>query len=220
MPSAPWSHALAGRPARRLAAGAFVYLGGDAARSVYVLRSGLVKTSVVWRDGRELILRVARPGDLFGETRLAAPESGEQARALEASQIVEIPMAELLALLVRAPDALKGFLETLARRVAEGHEAVRRLAFATALERLCLALLELARDLGQAEGPATTIPHHFTQDELARMIGARREVVSGLLNRLRERRLIGYTRKGIMSVNRDALAHYAQSLARAGRLGK
>lgn len=199
-----------------MAAGALVYLKGDEARSVYLLRSGLVKTSVAWRDGRELIIRVARPGDLFGETRLAAPQSGEYARALEASEIVEIPTAELLAQLARAPGALAGFLETLALRVAEGHEAARRLAFATALERLCLALLELPRDLGQSEGTATTIPHHFTQDELARMIGARREVVSGLLNRLRERRLISYTRKGVMRVDRDALTRYTQSLARAG----
>jgi CRP/FNR family transcriptional regulator len=203
-----------------VAAGAFVYLRGDAARSVYLLRSGLVKTSVVWRDGRELILRVARPGDLFGETRLVAPQSGEHARALEASDIVEIPIDELLALLVREPGALAGFLEALALRVADGHETARRLAFGTALERLCLALLELARDLGQAEGTATAIPHHFTQDELARMIGARREVVSGLLNRLRERRVISYSRKGVMRVNRGALATYTQSLAGAGRPGK
>lgn len=104
-------------------------------------------------------------------------------------------------------------------RVADGHELARRLAFATVLERLCLALIELAGNIGHAEGTATTIPHHFTQDELSRVIGARREVVSGLLNRLRERRLIGYTRKSVIRVNRDALASYTQALARE-RKGK
>lgn len=203
-----------------MAAGAFVYLTSDAARSVYLLWSGLVKTSVVWRDGREFIVRVARPGDLFGETCLAGVDTRENARALEASEIVEIPTAELLAHLVHESGALAGFLEALALRVAEGHEATRRLAFATVLERLCLVLLELARDLGQPDGSATTIPHHINQEDLGRMTGARREVVSGLLNRLRERRVISYSRKGVIRVNRDALAKYAQFLARARRSGK
>lgn len=215
MRSTPWWHALASRPKRRVASGAYVYLRSDAARSVYLLRSGLVKTSVVWRDGREFILRVARPDDLFGEIRLAAPESGERARALEASEIVEIPAAVLLAHLAGEPGALAGFLEALALRLAEAHEAARRLVFATALERLCLALLELARDLGRPDGTAVTIPHHITQEDLGRMIGARREVVSGLLNRLRDRQVISYTRKGVIRVNRDGLVKYAQSLARA-----
>jgi CRP-like cAMP-binding protein len=201
-------------------AGAFVYLGGEAARNVYVLRSGLVKTSVVSRDGGEFILRVVRPGDVFGETRLAAQESGEHARALEASEIVEIPTAQLLAHLVHEPSALAGFIEVLALRLAEGHEAIHRLAFATALERLCLALLTLARDLGQDDATDTRIPHHITQEDLGRMTGARREVVSGLLNRLREQRVISYTRKGVIRVNRDALAKYTRSLSRAGGRGK
>lgn len=220
MPSAPWWHAFTGRPKRRVAAGAFVYLRGDGAQSVYLPRSGLVKTSLVWRDGREFILQVARPGDLFGVARLAAQGTADHARALETSEIVEIPTAELLAHLTHEPAALADFLGVLARRLAEAHEAARRLVFATALERLCLALLELARDLGQPDGVFTTVPHHITQEDLGRMTGARREVVSGLLNRLRDRRVISYNRGGIIRVNRDALAKYTQSLARAARPGK
>ena len=215
MHSAWWWRAFASLPKHRVPAGAFVYLAGEATRSVYLLLDGLVKTSVAFRDGREFILRVARPGDLFGESRLAAPESGEHARALEASEMVEIPSAELLAQLAREPGELAGFIEVLALRLVEGHEAVRRLAFATAMERLCLALLELARDLGQDDGTDPLIPHHITQEDLGRMTGARREVVSGLLNRLRERGVISYTRKGVIRVNRDALAGYTRTLSRS-----
>lgn len=214
MPPTPWWRAFATRPARRVAAGAFVYLTGDRTRGVYLLRGGLVQTSLVWRDGGELIHRLVRPGDLFGETHLAAGDSGEQARAIEASEIVEIPTSLLVAHLGREPADLEGFLETLGLRLAQVQETVRRLAFATALERLCLSLLDLARDIGHEAGNVTTIPHHFTQDELGRRIGVRREVVSGYLNRLRDRQVIGYTRTGVIQVNRDALARYALTLTR------
>ncbi len=214
MPPAPWWHAFATRPARRVAAGAFVYLTGDRTGGVYLLRDGLVQTSLVWRDGRELIHRLVRPGDLFGETRLAAGDSGEQARAIEASEIVEIPASLLVAHLGREPADLERFLAMLGLRLAQVQETIRRLAFATAPERLCLVLLDLARDIGQETGTVTNIPHHFTQDELGRMVGVRREVVSGYLNRLRDRQAVSYTRTGVIQVNRDALARYALSLAR------
>jgi len=48
---------------------------------------------------------------------------------------------------------------------------------------------------------------------LAQMVAARREVVSGLLNRLRERGLIHYSRKGAISVHRGALREFVRSLA-------
>ena len=56
------------------------------------------------------------------------------------------------------------------------------------------------------------IPHYIRQEDVARMTGARREVVSGLLNRLREKGVIGYSRKGSLRVDRGALDRYVQSL--------
>ena len=51
MPPALWIELFHGRPARRVAAGVFVYLKGDAARSAYVVRTGLIKTSIVGAMG-------------------------------------------------------------------------------------------------------------------------------------------------------------------------
>ncbi len=101
----PASQLWSSRPGRRVAVSAFVFLKGDPARSVYWLRAGLVKTSVVWRDGRELILRLVRPGELFGEASLTAGEHEEHARALEESEIVEIPEAEFVTQVTREPGA-------------------------------------------------------------------------------------------------------------------
>lgn len=62
------------------------------------------------------------------------------------------------------------------------------------------------------------IPHYIRQEDVARMTGARREVVSSLLNRLREKRVIGYSRKGSLRVDRAALESYVQALmTRTGR---
>jgi CRP/FNR family transcriptional regulator len=200
-----------------VAAGAFIYLKGDAAHSAYFLRTGLIKTSVVWRDGRELILRLVRRGELFGETSLGTPEYGEHARALEASEIVAIPAAELATQVARDPSIATAVLKDLALRLVEARRATGNLAFATTMERLCLVLQRLAGELGEPDGELMKIPHYVKQEDVARLVGARREVVSGLLNRLREKGVIGYSRKGTLQVDASALHRYLQSLRERGR---
>lgn len=214
MPASPlWSS----RPGRHVAVSAFVYLKGDPARSVYWLRAGLVKTSVVWRDGREFILRLVRPGEFFGEVSLTAGEHDEHARALEASEIVEIPAAEFVNRVVQDPGVTAGTLWELAVRLREGRETARDLVFASTLERLCLVLRRLAAELGEPDRGFTVIPHYITQEDVARMTGARREVVSSLLNRLREGGVITYSRKGTLRIRGNILDRYLVGRLRQGR---
>ena len=200
-----------------MAAGAYVYLERDAARSAYLMRAGLIRISVVWRDGREFTHRLARPGDLFGETGLGAPEYGEHACALEASEIVEIPAAELATQFAHDPGNTMAVLKDLALRLAEARQAAAHLAFATTLERLCLVLQRLASEFGEPDGQLTKIPHYVKQEDVARLTGARREVVSGLLNRLREEGVISYSRKGTLQVDLGALERHLQTFRLQGR---
>lgn len=181
------------------------------------MRTGLIKISVVWRDGREFVLRLVRPGELFGETSLGAHEYGEHARALEASEIVEIPAADLVTEIARDPGSATAVFKDLALRLTEARQATGNLAFATTMERLCLVLQRLASELGESDGELTKIPHYVKQEDVARMTGARREVVSGLLNRLREKGAIHYSRKGTLQVNRTNLDRYVHSVLQRGR---
>jgi CRP/FNR family transcriptional regulator, cyclic AMP receptor protein len=82
--------------------------------------------------------------------------------------------------------------------------------------RLTRTLLDLASDLGEpAAHGGIEIRHHITQEELGRLISARREVVSSLLNELRKTGLISYTRRGFIVVRRDALQSLLESITQA-----
>lgn len=199
-------------PARRVAAGRVVYREGDDARSVYLLRSGLVKTSVLSEAGAELMLRVHRPGEIFGELCLCAGERRDQATALQPSEVVDIPLAALLAQMRRDPQAALDCTRLLDERLAEARDQLRSLSADPMLRRLVRALLKLADDQDGTVLRATEISQHLTQTEWARMVGARREVVSGLLNRLRERGLISYARRGPIHVDRSALEAFLVSM--------
>ena len=81
--------------------------------------------------------------------------------------------------------------------------------------RLARTLMELAAALGESTPEGALILHYITQQELAHLIGARREVVSSLLNRLRDQGLIHYSRRGPITVDPAALRAYLESLGHA-----
>ncbi|MEO8090847.1 MAG: Crp/Fnr family transcriptional regulator [Gemmatimonadales bacterium] len=203
------------RPARRIEAGEFLYHMGEAARSVYLVRGGLIKTSVVSPGGQELTLRVHKPGEILGELCLCLGERRDQAVALEKSEVVEIPLDLLIARLRQDPHAALDFASTACAHLVLAYERLRSLSVEPVLGRLTRTLLDLASDLGETTPQGIRIPHHITQEELARLISARREVVSGLLNQLRNAGLISYTRRGLIVLNRRALQDLLDSIGRA-----
>jgi CRP/FNR family transcriptional regulator, cyclic AMP receptor protein len=206
---------LATLPARHLRAGERLYLMGNPARSLFLLRTGLIKTSVLSPDGQELTLRIHRSGEILGELCLCGGGRREEAIALEASTVTELPLTTLVGRLKNDPEAALELASTMCERLADAYERVESLSWETVLERLIRALLKLAADFGQTSAAGTHIGHYIKQDELAKIVGARREVVSGLLNRLRDSGHISYSPRGFIAVNRAALQAYVDARASA-----
>jgi CRP/FNR family transcriptional regulator len=206
---------LARRPSRHAPSGRLLYFVGESAKSLYFLKTGLVKTSRTTSTGDEMILQIHQPGEIFGELCFCTGERHEQAIALESSEIVEISLVELLAQLQRTPEAALDLITALCERLGDARDRLQSIAFESVPERLARTLLILADTLGEDTPEGTHIVHYVRQEELAQMVAARREVVSGLLNRLRERGLISYSRKGEITVHRVPLQAYLESLGRA-----
>jgi CRP/FNR family cyclic AMP-dependent transcriptional regulator len=207
---------LAQLPSRHLRAGERIYLMGNPASSLFLLQSGLVKTSVISPEGQELTLRIYGSGDILGELCLCGGGRRDEAIALEASTVTELPLAVLLGRLKQEPEAALELASIMCERLGDAYERVESLSWETVLERLVRALLKLAADFGEEPSAEDThIGHYIKQDELAKIVGARREVVSGLLNRLRNSGHISYSPRGFIAVNRAALQAYVDARATA-----
>jgi len=87
---------LASGPGRSVEARELLYTMGQPAESVYLVRRGLVKTSLVSPGGQELTLRLYPAGDILGELCLCTGVRREQVVTLETSEVVEIPLTALL----------------------------------------------------------------------------------------------------------------------------
>lgn len=190
-----------------------VYAAGDRAHSVYFLKQGLVKTSAITPQGEEVVLQLHLAGDVFGELCFCGRERREKAVALEPSEIAEISIAALLARLQRSPQALTGFLGVVCRRLSDSYDRLAMLSFDDVMARLARTLIKLGNELGRPVPGGVEISHYLRQEDLADMIGASREVVSSLLNRLRKLHLIEYRRKGQLVVRTAPLLDFLERAA-------
>ena len=193
------------RPGRSVGKGELVYGLGDSAQSVFFLRRGFVKLTSLTEDGRELILRLHQAGEVFGELCHCTGERREQAVAMEDSEIVELNFDEFVAHLQNNRPAFLLFLSNVAQQLSAAYDQIQTLSFSSTMERLVRTLGRLADEFGEPDGEWVRLTHYFRQDDLAQMIGARREVVSTLLNQLRERGLINYARKDGLLLHRAGL---------------
>jgi CRP/FNR family cyclic AMP-dependent transcriptional regulator len=205
---------LAKLPARQLQPGDHLYLTGNPARSVFLVRSGLIKTSAISTEGEELTLRIYKAGDILGELCLCGGGRREEAVALDPSTVTELPLASMLAQLRADPEVAIELATLLCDRLADAYEQIESLSWDTVLHRLVRALLRLAIDLGEPSPEGTRLAHYIRQEELAQLVGARREVVSGLLNRLRASGHISYSPRGAITVQRAALQAFLDARER------
>jgi CRP/FNR family transcriptional regulator, cyclic AMP receptor protein len=184
---------------------AVVYDLGDTQRSLWFVRSGVVKVGTITADGHEIIYDVRKEGDVVGELCAFEPVRRDRAVVVERSDLVGVELPEALEALARHPDALQDLVEVFGGALAEAYEQLNSLANDDLMRRVLKTLRSLANKLGEAQGDFIEIAAYLTQDELAQMVKARRERVSTALNTLRERGIVQYSPRGRLRVDVRAL---------------
>jgi len=161
-----------------------------------ILLNGKVKlTRTDPRTGRELILFIVRPGELFGTPEPDAPES-VSAVALDASQVghMRAPDFERLA---QNPEFATEITRMTANRLAHVTSRLDEMVFRDVPERLARLLLRLATDFPGERNGAASIDVRLTQQDLADLIGSTRESASLAVNQFKRLGLIDVQKRVI-----------------------
>lgn len=157
---------------RILRRGDVLFTEGEESNTLYVVTEGRIAIANKSIDGRESVVALMEPGDLFGEMPLLdGLGRSAEARALEPSTVVEIPYAPVTALYEENPTELWAVVRLLASRLRSMDESLADSVFLDVTGRTAKRLLELADDSDEF-----TLP--ITQEELAGMVGASRERVN------------------------------------------
>lgn len=203
--------ALAGRLIpRSFDRGAVVFRQGEDGDNLYLVQAGAVKISCLSQDGREVVLAVLGPGDVFGELSLF--DRGVRtadATAMEDTRMLALTHDGFRPFLAEHPGVAIHLLEVLAGRLRETSEALQDVIFADVPGRLAKRLLDLAARYGAVEKGGTLIDLSLTQEELARMVGAARESVNKAVASFVSRGWIEMRGRKYMVTDEDSLRRRA-----------
>mgnify|MGYP002737846066 FL=1 len=174
-------------PYKRFAAGEIIYHMEDPADALYFVRDGMVKISMYFPNGKEMILGLLGKYDIFGELLLLESERRpNQAEAVVDTKLIVMPEADFQRLLQQQPRIAMKFIQVMSTRLWQAQQWQAEVGAFDAPGRLANLLLRLANDFGVESERGTVIDLSLTQQDLAKMIGATRETVSHCLARLLE----------------------------------
>ncbi|MGE5190181.1 MAG: Crp/Fnr family transcriptional regulator [Gemmatimonadota bacterium] len=175
---------------RRYSRGAAIFARGDPGDSLCVVTSGLVKLQSGSRGGPKTLLRILKPGDVFGELLFSGKARAFTAVAATDVTVDAISRGDLGRLLLTRPRVARDFILLLSRRLAAVERSVAEFGHTWSYHRLATVLLRLAEEHGLQSPSGILIPFALTHAELGDMIGTTRETVTAQLVRFRRLGLV------------------------------
>jgi len=155
---------------------------GDQGDRLYVIGEGKIKLGRSSSDGRENLLAILGPGEMFGELSLFDPgPRTATATAVAETQVVSMGHDQLKDFLRTHPGVAPTLLSALARRLRRTNDVLADLVFTDVPGRVAKALLDLADRFGRPVDEGLLVAHDLTQEELAQLVGASRETVNKAL---------------------------------------
>lgn len=158
-----------------------IFSEGDETSSMYILLSGKIRVFSCDSQGKEVTLLVQTPVSYFGELALLSNEPRSASiLALENTHCVTIAQSDFTQWLFKNPDVALSLIQDLASTVRRLTKKVKQLALSNVYERTIQVLQEMA----VKEGDISVIKVKPTQQELANMVGASREMVNKIMKEL------------------------------------
>lgn len=179
---APLAHASS---IRVIQPGTEIFAAGDRVDGLRVVISGQVRLWIADREGRELTLHFAEPGDSFGEIALLdkLPRSAT-ATAFETSRCLLLPVAAVETALAADPAVARHLILSLCTILRRNIDTIGGFAFSGLDARLARRLYDLAQNHAEIDGQTARFTRHFSQTDLAQLLGVTREAINKKLRAL------------------------------------
>jgi len=158
-----------------------VISGGDVTDSLYIILSGRLKVMMSDTEGKEVILSIIGPGEFFGEMGLIddAPRSASVV-ALEPCELMSITKRDFKKCLAESAEMAASVMRGLVRRLREADRKIGSLALLDVYGRVARLLLDMSEDVNGQKMVTKRLP----KQDIAKMIGASREMVSRVMKDL------------------------------------
>lgn len=173
--------------------------------SLFAVRVGSFKSSIVMDDGRDQIAGYHLPGDLLGLDGVGSNKHASEAVALENSEVCVVPFDQLESVARRVPSLQHNLHRILGREISADHRLLLLLGSMRAEERLAAFLLSLSSRYARLGYSSTDFVLRMTRDEIGRYLGLKLETVSRLFSRFAAEGLIKVNGRNVQIVDLPTL---------------
>jgi CRP/FNR family cyclic AMP-dependent transcriptional regulator len=191
--------------------GQVIFAEGEPGDRLYIVGAGKVKVGRKSPDGRENLLMVAGPSDMFGELSIFDPgPRTSSATAVTEVRTYTMDRPALREWIGKRPEIAEQLLRVLARRLRRTNNMLADLIFTDVPGRVAKALLQMADRFGSRDAEGLRVRHDLTQEELAQLVGASRETVNKALADFVHRGWIQLQGKSVLILEPERLARRAR----------
>ena len=192
--------------------GATLFMEKQDSRGVFVLCQGEVKLTISSSEGKTLILRIAKAGEVLGLMSVLSGRPYEvTAETLRPAQIAFIRREDFLRFVAQHPDASAGIVKQLSTNYAKACEQLRTVALSTSAQgRLAKLLLDWSVG-GEQTKLGTKIRIPLTHEEIAECVGSSRETVTRAFSGFKSQNLVSIKGSSLLIINRAGLESFVSA---------
>ncbi|MDA0663194.1 MAG: Crp/Fnr family transcriptional regulator [Proteobacteria bacterium] len=191
----------------RYAPGEFFFRQGDPHYGIHFIKAGKVRSYYNAANGREITLAYWPRGHFVGAPQiLGGGEHMWSSIAVEPSVGLWLPGEKLKEMIYRTPDLAIAVIEGLVHKSKCYTALLQIIGTQSKTSRLCQLLLTLAQ-VNKEQPNIARLGQHFTQKELATMVGATRQAISTSLDKLEKKNLIRRVDDDIFILDIHGLRH-------------
>jgi CRP/FNR family transcriptional regulator, cyclic AMP receptor protein len=187
-------------------AGEEIYAKGSPGNCMMVVLRGKAKMSSVSLEGKEIVLNIVNPGEIFGEIALLdGEERSADATAMTDCELLILNRRDVMPFFERHADICLMLIKILCERLRRTSEQVEDLVFRHVESRIAKALLQLSKNSGQPYVEDRVLQLHLSQSELGNLVGITRESVNKQLKAWQRARFVDLAKESIIIIDRAAL---------------
>ena len=189
-----------------------IFLMGASGDSMMAVLDGNVRISVPSPEGKEIVLAIIQPGEVFGEIAvLDGKERTAEATAMTDCTLAILERRDVMGFLETNPTGWPRLVDLLCARLRHSDRQIAEMAFLQLPVRLAKALLRMADMAAGLAGARAGARIRLTQRELGNIVGMTRESVNKCLREWQRKGVIKIEDNEIVIVKRDQLENVAHT---------
>ncbi len=187
-----------------------IFSEGDPSDKFYILAEGNVKVLKHTIMGKDIILEIMSPGDIFGGVAVLDNKSyPAAAQAMKATKVIKIRRQDLFKIMEEYPVLKLEIVKYFSDKLRDAHEMLKNIATERVERRIAALLLKLSEKVGTEDSGYRTIDFPLTRQEISEMVGTTVETCIRTMSKLQKNGMVKSS-NGKISINVQSLQRYLE----------